>query len=303
MATKIKLKRGKLSGDECTYIERWKNKKTVEQIASHLRRPVNIIEKHLLTEVGEDGEINKAGLAGELENRPEWLQLKQQFDDEDLEFYKYRYMQLVSQFGKDDITVTEETQIFQLINFQIMGNQTMKERKPIVIQQKECQARLEDAYKRIKDCDEGSCEYKEYSKTIAELEGRYKEIANNLKQLNTRNESYTDKANELLKQLKATRDQRVKVIESGDKNFLSLLKQLALEDQRNKIGREIEQMRVATYKEQERLETPHLYDGGVMDQPLLTPESVVKRYPGYNDDDDVGHGSPADEDQQFESEA
>lgn len=278
MASKIQMKRGRLSGDECTYIEKFKHKRTVEQIASHLRRPIHAIEKQLALEVNDVGEIQRAGLAGELENRPEWLQLKQQFDDEELEFYKYRYMQLISQFGRDDITPTEELQIFQLINFQIMGMQTMKERKPIVLQQKDCQRRLEKEYQLRDKLDEGSPEYKDCCKRISVLEERYSGIASALKAVNARNDGYSDKVNDILKQLKATRDQRKKVVDDGDKNFIGFLKKLTLEDQRSKIGREIEYMRIAADKEQKRLEAPHVYDDGFTDQPLLTPESVLDDY-------------------------
>jgi hypothetical protein len=43
---------------------------------------------------------------------------------------------------------------------------------------------------------------------------------------------------------------------------------------RHTMGIEMEKMRLATYKEQERLSEYHQYEDQIIDQPFLTPDTV-----------------------------
>jgi hypothetical protein len=45
---------------------------------------------------------------------------------------------------------------------------------------------------------------------------------------------------------------------------------------RNKIGLDMEKMRLAHLKEKERLSEFMKYEDGIVDQPFLTPETVIR---------------------------
>ena len=79
----------------------------------------------------------------------------------------------------------------------------------------------------------------------------------------------------MLKDLKGTREQRVKAIEDSKLTFASLVKKIATSPQfRNKIGIDMEKMRLAMENEKERLSEYMQYNDGQVDQPFLTPETT-----------------------------
>ena len=81
----------------------------------------------------------------------------------------------------------------------------------------------------------------------------------------------------MLKDLKGTREQRIKAIEDSKQTFASLVKQLATDTEfRTSIGIEMEKMRLAAEKEKERLSDYHTYEDETVDQPFLTPETLIK---------------------------
>ena len=79
----------------------------------------------------------------------------------------------------------------------------------------------------------------------------------------------------MLKDLKGTREQRIKAIEDSKQTFASLVKQIATDsDFRVQIGFDMEKMRLAAEKEKERLSDYYTYEDGMVDQPFLTPETL-----------------------------
>jgi hypothetical protein len=83
--------------------------------------------------------------------------------------------------------------------------------------------------------------------------------------------------NKILKEMKATRDARIKHLEGNKHNFVNFLRRI-VEDRamRTRLGRDMEKMRLATQVEYQRLSEWHEYDDGEVDQPFLTPENVLE---------------------------
>ena len=75
----------------------------------------------------------------------------------------------------------------------------------------------------------------------------------------------------LLKDLKATRDQRITRIESSKETYLSVIKRLQNEEERDLVGGTMETMKMATRKEEDKLTSPHTFADGSQDMPLLKP--------------------------------
>jgi hypothetical protein len=79
----------------------------------------------------------------------------------------------------------------------------------------------------------------------------------------------------MLKDLKATREQRVKRLEDSKQTFVSWVQNLMTNpDVRQEIGIEMEKMRLSVNKERKRLSEWHQYEDKLVDQPFLTPDSV-----------------------------
>jgi hypothetical protein len=55
------------------------------------------------------------------------------------------------------------------------------------------------------------------------------------------------------------------------------VKQIAVDSEfRNKIGLDMEKMRLAAEAEKERLSQYHTYEDDAVDQPFLTPETLIQ---------------------------
>ena len=79
----------------------------------------------------------------------------------------------------------------------------------------------------------------------------------------------------MLKDLKATREQRIKRLEDSKQTFISWVSNLMTNpDIRQEIGTEMEKMRLSINKEKERLSEWHQYEDNLVDQPFLTPDTV-----------------------------
>ena len=83
------------------------------------------------------------------------------------------------------------------------------------------------------------------------------------------------KKNTMLKELKGTREQRIKILEDSKETFAAWVRAL-IQDKgmRKEIGANMEKMRLAMEKEKVRLSEFHKYEDGLIDQPFLTPETV-----------------------------
>lgn len=252
-------KRGQLSTEERDYIERHHLKKTVEQISIDLRRSEDSVRKYI-NRFREEGPAPRVGIGRELEKRPEWKNFQEQFTADELKFFKYKYMQFVSQFGEDDITATEEMQIFSLITIDILLGRVLKEQRI--------------GLKRIEEL-ESKLENEQHAKKPAYL-AEYSEVQRIVKDCAQRHSTYEMRKSKILEDLKATRDQRVKVVEGSHKSFIGLIKRLMQDEEfRLKAGFEAGAMRMAMAREKDRLQAPHTYIDGTTDQPLLTPETVI----------------------------
>lgn len=79
----------------------------------------------------------------------------------------------------------------------------------------------------------------------------------------------------MLKDLKATREQRIKRLEDSKQTFIGWVRNLMSNpDVRRQIGTDMEKMRLAMDAEKNRLSEYHKYEDGNLDQPFLTPDTV-----------------------------
>jgi hypothetical protein len=84
-----------------------------------------------------------------------------------------------------------------------------------------------------------------------------------------------EKHSALLKELKATRDQRISRIEDSSKDILGLLKKMQDAKFRAAEGRQQALVNLAVKKEYERLGSYHTYEDGGIDRPILSSETIT----------------------------
>jgi hypothetical protein len=201
-----------------------------------------------------------------LVSRPYWTELKQQFTDEELDLFKYHWVRIISQF-KDDVIPTEELQVVDLIKMDILMNRALKGNKENLEQIRTLEQLI--SFERGRDPDQQNKEELfNLERQVASLKASQESLNKDYRELQT-------KKNSMLKDMKATREQRVKRLEDSKTNFVSWMTHLITNPEIvMEYGREMEKMRLAMEKEKERLSQFHKYTDDTVDQPFLTPETV-----------------------------
>jgi len=264
-------KRGALSNEEMQFIRDNIGSMSLELIADSLNRTRKPIERFVTENnlsFDPDENITDQNLKIKLHSKTFWQEIVRQFDEEsgELDYFENTWIGLVKQF-REDVLPAEELQIKQYITIDILINRSMKERKRHIRETERLQREVDQEYKLPEDQRDGP--------RLANLETQLNFARNSIA-------SYTNEYTKLLgeqqkigKDLKATREQRIKRIEDGKSSWVGLIRMLDDEQIRDKEGKEMAILEMATTKAREKLYENHEYEDGMVDQPFLTPESVT----------------------------
>lgn len=263
-------KRGQLSLEEEKYIRDNISSLSIDQIATNLNRSQAPIERYALEHdliIKDSNSSDDKYLRNKLHKKNFWQEIERQFDKEsgELEYFENIWINLIKQF-REDVLPAEELQIKQFITIDILINRSMKERKRHIAETDKLQKQVDKEYEKSED-------QRDIPK-LANLETQLSFARNSI--ANYTNE-YTKLLNEqqkISKDLKATREQRIKRIEDGKSSWTGLIRMLEDEEIREKEGREMEILSLATNKIKEKLHSYHSYADNTLDKPFLTPESV-----------------------------
>jgi hypothetical protein len=265
----VPKKRGQLSLDEEKYIRDNIQQLSIDDIANHLNRNIAPIQRYInenqLSLINNSAE--DAILKQKLHTKTFWNEITRQFDSDsgELQYFEDTWIGLIKQF-REDVLPAEELQIKQFITIDILINRSMKERKRHITETEKLQRLVDKEYEKPE-------EQRDIPK-LANLETQLSFARNSI--ANYTNE-YTKLLNEqqkISKDLKATREQRIKRIEDGKSSWIGLIRMLEDEEIREKEGREMEILAIATDKLKNKLYDYHSYQDGVIDQPFLNPESI-----------------------------
>jgi len=269
MTSKVPKKKGQLSLEEQKYIQQNMHSLTIEEIADHLNRSHAPVAKYLKQHSASESSDDKL-LKQKLYAKTFLQEIQKQFDDTsgELEYFENTWIGLIKQF-REDVLPAEELQIKQFITIDILINRSMKERKRHIADTEKLQKQVDAEYaKNDEDRD---------IPKLANLETQLSFARNSI--ANYTNE-YTKLLNEqqkISKDLKATREQRIKRIEDGKSSWVGLIRMLEDEELREKEGRRMEIMAMAVEKNKTKLSEYHVYNDDTIDSPLLTPEIVKNR--------------------------
>lgn len=269
MDSNIPKKRGQLSLDEEKYIRDNYSSSSVQQIADYLNRNTGPVERYVnenqLSVITSN--VDNQILKQKLHTKTFWPEITRQFDAEtgELEYFESTWIGLIKQF-REDVLPAEELQIKQFITIDILINRSMKERKRHIAETDKLQKLVDKEYEKSEDTRD--------IPKLANLETQLSFARNSI--ANYTNE-YTKLLNEqqkISKDLKATREQRIKRIEDGKSSWTGLIRMLEDEEIREKEGREMEILSMATTKVKQKLYDYHNYQDGVVDKPFLNSDSV-----------------------------
>lgn len=265
-------KRGQLSLEEEKFIRDNYETMSVDEMASHLNRndaPVKryIAEQKLIVPQTEkhDHEI----LRQKLHVKTFWHEVQRQFDEDtgELKYFEDTWIGLIKQF-REDVLPAEELQIKQFITIDILINRSMKERKRHISETDKLQKLVDKEYEKPED-------QRDIPK-LANMETQLSFARNSLANYTNEFTKLLAEQQKISKDLKATREQRIKRIEDGKSSWTGLIRMLEDEQIREKEGREMEILSMATDKVKKQLSEYHEYQDGIVDRPFLTPETVGK---------------------------
>ena len=258
------MKKGRLSKSEQLYIKQHHVSKPVDDIAAHLDRDPTSIAKYIETKL-DKGRDKEEEAPYDLKTRPFWEEIKSQCKTDEQKMFVYHWKRIVGQF-RDDVLPTEELQIVDAIKLEILMNRALKEQQSTMNSIDEIETLIAtEKEKFIGDQD------REY---LINLE---RQVAIYRAAIEALSKDYKDlqgKKSGMLKDLKATREQRIKRLEDSKQTFTGWIKNVLQNAAfREELSINMEKMRLAVDKESARLAGYHKYDDGVIDQPLLTPET------------------------------
>tara|TARA_R100001463_G_scaffold40_6_gene172 strand:- start:870 stop:1655 length:786 start_codon:yes stop_codon:yes gene_type:complete len=259
------MRKGRISKDEDRLIGSLLNSMTIEDIAKELDRDINSIEDYIKRKF-KVGISREEAATYSLADRPYYKELKQQFTEEELELFKYHWSRMVSQF-KNDVLPTEEVQIVDTIKLELLMNRCLKGNKENIEQINTYDHMIQD--ERARDKDQQDIDY------IINLERQVASLRASQESLNKDYRELQAKKSSMLKEMKGTREQRIKRLEDSKLSFTAWVGTMMQDPDRMKsYGIEMEKMKLAMENEKARLSVYHKYEDGSVDQPFLTPDTV-----------------------------
>lgn len=265
-------KRGQLSLDEERFIEESISRLSIAQIADSLNRseaPIKryIEEKRLL--IPPEEKNDNEYIRQKLHSKTFWEEIVRQFDEDtgELKYFEEVWINLIRQF-REDVLPAEELQIKQFITIDILINRSMKERKRHIAETEKLQKLVDKEYEKPED-------QRDIPK-LANLETQLNFARNSIASYTNEYTKLLNEQQKISKDLKATREQRIKRIEDGKSSWVGLIRMLEDEEIREKEGREMEILALATDKARNHLYEYHQYADKELDSPILNAESVLK---------------------------
>lgn len=253
---------GPLSAEEKDFITLHCDEMGYEEIAREIRRnPETVktyIKKVLKRNVSKIGSNLSATI--EISKTPIWAELQQQFSDDELRMFIYHWTRIIGQF-KDDTLPTEELQVIEYIKLELLANRALKE--------------INENAKKIKELKIELANHPPFSKESQSIEQQIGQYTIASSSLDSVNRDILVQKMKLFQELKSTRADRIKSIESSKESMIGWMRELTKNTKMKKeLGEYMEKMRIAIDLEKVRLMQNYKYLDGEVEAPLLNSETI-----------------------------
>lgn len=260
------MKKGKFSKAERDFIAANSAKMSAKQIAEHLDRTIETVSGLIGTKPvpTEQLEIRNA-----LKQSMAWQHLLEEFTTDEVRYFEEKYSALKEQFS-EGLMASEEGQLFKAIKTELMMHRNL-------IQQRKSQEeidRLEEEKRlllRRKAAGE-HVEVEEFLNSDTFLSTAYASKQSKSNEYHKLDQQHQD----VMKGLKATREQRITKIENNKRTLMDLIRILDDQDAAERADRTIDLMKKQADKELRRIGGVHKYADGTFDRPILSAETVTQ---------------------------
>lgn len=275
-------KRGCLSTAEMDFIQENAETMDVTDISKSIGKSITTIRKYAYKEnlqIREKGENTRFyKIRRFLRSRQYWKDIQKQFSSDEIKVFENTWISLYMQFD-EDVMPMEELQMNKHITLIILRNRYLQKMFNFERRALSMQKLLEEEYNKSienRDLDE-----------IKKLENILDKCQLNQLELNKQINTLLDKQKETEKQLKISRDQRIKGVLDSTQNWTSVLRLLNDSVEiRDQVGRHIEIMRAAQENEKFRLFSYHSFIDKSTDRIILNKESVDFKLEDNKEDND-----------------
>jgi len=261
------IKSGRISASEEEQILALAEKLPYGEIAIQFGRNAETIRKLIEKKLGKKLSIGGRNTdpVYDIKKSMIWKELELQFSEQELKTFLFHWERTISQF-KDDVFPTEEMQIVDMIKLDILMNRLMREQRDSMKIIDALQAEIDSESKLGEDAD--ADRIASLSVQIANHRTAKESLSKEYTQYHTRKEN-------MLKDLKATRAERVQHIENSKSTVIGWVTRLLNDSAlRKELGIKMEKFRIAVDLEKVRLFEPHKYMDGEIDSPLLTSDTL-----------------------------
>lgn len=273
-----KIRPGKLTKKDKQYIQDYHKIRDVKDIALHLKRYEMTVRDYINTLVAPDptsiptnlNDFDNNIASFSLRQKPEWLQISNQFDPDELKHFEHKYNELVAQFD-NDVTATEDMQIIHLIKLELLTNRILVDIRKLEKDQRRIRKNLA-AFRSIGNLTETD---------IERISGLEESLSSLISIAHGKNKEYIQLDAEYVKQMremKGTREQRLKNIEERKENWMALMKAVQDKDFIEQEGSMLAKIQKAVDNERKRLTDYHQYGDNQLDQPILSAETIKDDY-------------------------
>lgn len=177
---------------------------------------------------------------------------------------------MIRQF-KDDILPSEEIQVFDFVKISILMSRCLQRQNKT----REAMERTRGEVKKIRDNYESiDAMPKDIRDTVIHYDNRITFLESAEQSHINEYTKLSKEKSDLMKNLKVTRDQRVREI-ANTNSFIDLVKQFQKRDFQEQESRHAEIMKKGTAKEYRRLTSPHEFLDKQVDLPILSPETAA----------------------------
>lgn len=263
------MKRGRITNTELEYIKSNANTSSYLEIAKTLNREPSSV-KGIIVKMGfkadlSPGTFNPVFITS-VREQEFWPTIQAQFDENEQKTFEFQWNQMHEQF-KDDVFPTEKLQIVDTIKLGLLMDRNLSDQQKSRLEIKNTEEALEH---------ELSMPAVEQERDIIEnLKGQLAMLRSAQGQLGKSFQDLLQRKNGMFESLKATREQRIKRVESSRENFTAWMNDIISNpDRRRELGLYMEKVRLAAINEEVRLAAYYKYEDGMLDQPLLTPDTV-----------------------------
>ena len=261
------MRKGRFSKEEQKFIKENNGDLSPTQIAQSLDRDPESVENYIAQKLGTVA-LDKREIEAyyDLKSRPYWKALEGQFSQEELDILVYHWGRIIGQF-RDDVLPTEELQVLDAIKLEVLMNRALKNQQSSLRDISKYEEEVTD--EKNKDLELQDKDYIfNLERQIAICRAAQESLTRDYKDLQTKKAA-------MLKDLKATREQRIKRLEDSKETFVAWVRNLMTNPEiRYEMGVEMEKMRHATNEAAKRLSEYHQYEDQFVDQPFLTPDTV-----------------------------